>query len=110
MPAADVTCVFTNVEQGKEIINSSGLNVIAADNLKDGAEKIEDTKDQRGDQASPQACYTADDAQQDAPEKKEHNSGFQIYGMHRRIISDIGVDAGHNLHAADKYSVQMISL
>ena len=30
----------TNVDQGKEIINSSGLNVIAADNLKDGAEKI----------------------------------------------------------------------
>jgi succinyl-CoA synthetase beta subunit len=30
----------TNVEAGKEIINSSGLDVIAADNLKDGAEKI----------------------------------------------------------------------
>ncbi|MDR9483812.1 MULTISPECIES: ADP-forming succinate--CoA ligase subunit beta [Sediminimonas] len=30
----------TNVEQGKEIINSSGLNVIAADNLSDAAEKI----------------------------------------------------------------------
>ena len=30
----------TNVELGKEIINSSGLDVIAADNLKDGAEKI----------------------------------------------------------------------
>jgi succinyl-CoA synthetase beta subunit len=30
----------TNVEKGKEIINSSGLNVIAADNLRDGAEKI----------------------------------------------------------------------
>ncbi|WP_372603024.1 ADP-forming succinate--CoA ligase subunit beta [Actibacterium sp.] len=30
----------TNVEKGKEIINNSGLNVIAADNLKDGAEKI----------------------------------------------------------------------
>ena len=30
----------TNVEQGKDIINSSGLDVIAADNLKDGAEKI----------------------------------------------------------------------
>jgi len=30
----------TNVEKGKEIINTSGLNVIAADNLKDGAEKI----------------------------------------------------------------------
>jgi succinyl-CoA synthetase beta subunit len=30
----------TNVDKGKEIINSSGLNVIAADNLKDGAEKI----------------------------------------------------------------------
>ena len=30
----------TNVETGKEIINSSGLNVIAADDLKDGAEKI----------------------------------------------------------------------
>jgi succinyl-CoA synthetase beta subunit len=30
----------TNVEQGKTIINTSGLNVIAADNLKDGAEKI----------------------------------------------------------------------
>ena len=30
----------TNVEKGKEIINSSGLDVIAADNLKDGAEKI----------------------------------------------------------------------
>jgi succinyl-CoA synthetase beta subunit len=30
----------TNVEKGKEIINSSGLDVIAADDLKDGAEKI----------------------------------------------------------------------
>ena len=30
----------TNVKQGKDIINSSGLDVIAADNLKDGAEKI----------------------------------------------------------------------
>jgi succinyl-CoA synthetase beta subunit len=30
----------TNVEKGKEIINSSGLNVIAADNLSDAAEKI----------------------------------------------------------------------
>ena len=30
----------TNVEQGKQIINSSGLYVIAADNLKDGAKKI----------------------------------------------------------------------
>ncbi|WP_373356078.1 ADP-forming succinate--CoA ligase subunit beta [Pseudoroseicyclus sp. CXY001] len=30
----------TNVEKGKEIIASSGLNVIAADDLRDGAEKI----------------------------------------------------------------------
>ena len=30
----------TNVEQGKEIINSSGLNVIAADDLSDAAKKI----------------------------------------------------------------------
>lgn len=30
----------TNVEKGKEIIRTSGLNVIAADDLKDGAEKI----------------------------------------------------------------------
>ncbi len=30
----------TNVELGKEIIANSGLNVIAADDLKDGAEKI----------------------------------------------------------------------
>jgi succinyl-CoA synthetase beta subunit len=30
----------TNVDKGKEIINSSGLNVIAADNLSDAAEKI----------------------------------------------------------------------
>ncbi len=30
----------TNVEKGKEIIRKSGLNVIAADDLKDGAEKI----------------------------------------------------------------------
>jgi len=30
----------TNVEKGKEIINGSGLDVIAADDLKDGAEKI----------------------------------------------------------------------
>ena len=30
----------TNVEKGKEIIKGSGLNVIAADDLKDGAEKI----------------------------------------------------------------------
>ena len=30
----------TNVEAGKDIINNSGLDVIAADNLSDGAEKI----------------------------------------------------------------------
>ncbi|TVP74132.1 MAG: ADP-forming succinate--CoA ligase subunit beta [Rhodobacteraceae bacterium] len=30
----------TNVDLGKEIIRNSGLNVIAADNLRDGAEKI----------------------------------------------------------------------
>jgi len=30
----------TNVEKGKGIINTSGLDVIAADNLRDGAEKI----------------------------------------------------------------------
>ncbi len=30
----------TNVEQGKDIINNSGLDVIAADDLKDGAQKI----------------------------------------------------------------------
>ncbi|MEM8577313.1 MAG: ADP-forming succinate--CoA ligase subunit beta [Pseudomonadota bacterium] len=30
----------TNVQQGKDIINGSGLDVIAADDLKDGAEKI----------------------------------------------------------------------
>ena len=30
----------TNVELGKQIIRDSGLNVIAADDLKDGAEKI----------------------------------------------------------------------
>ena len=30
----------TNVEKGKEIIATSGLNVIAADDLKDGAQKI----------------------------------------------------------------------
>ena len=30
----------TNVDLGKEIINKSGLNVIAADDLKDGAQKI----------------------------------------------------------------------
>ena len=30
----------TNVELGKEIINNSGLDVIAADDLKDGAQKI----------------------------------------------------------------------
>jgi len=30
----------TNVEKGKEIINTSGLDVIAADNLRDGAQKI----------------------------------------------------------------------
>ncbi|MDG1764306.1 MAG: ADP-forming succinate--CoA ligase subunit beta [Paracoccaceae bacterium] len=30
----------TNVETGNEIINTSGLDVIAAENLKDGAEKI----------------------------------------------------------------------
>jgi len=29
-----------NVEKGKEIINTSGLDVIAADNLRDGAQKI----------------------------------------------------------------------
>ena len=30
----------TNVEKGKEIIANSGLNVIAADDLSDGAQKI----------------------------------------------------------------------
>ena len=30
----------TNVDKGKAIINNSGMDVIAADNLKDGAEKI----------------------------------------------------------------------
>ncbi|MBP0481473.1 ADP-forming succinate--CoA ligase subunit beta [Sagittula salina] len=30
----------TNVDKGKEIINTSGLDVIAADDLKDGAQKI----------------------------------------------------------------------
>jgi len=30
----------TNVEQGKQIISESGLDVVAADSLKDGAEKI----------------------------------------------------------------------
>ncbi|MEL6211777.1 MAG: succinate--CoA ligase subunit beta, partial [Pseudomonadota bacterium] len=30
----------TNVELGKEIINNSGLDVIAADNLADAADKI----------------------------------------------------------------------
>ena len=30
----------TNVDLGKEIINKSGLNVIAADNLGDAANKI----------------------------------------------------------------------
>jgi succinyl-CoA synthetase beta subunit len=30
----------TNVEKGKEIINNSGLDVIAADDLSDAAEKI----------------------------------------------------------------------
>jgi succinyl-CoA synthetase beta subunit len=30
----------TNVEMGKQIINDSGLNVIAADNLADAADKI----------------------------------------------------------------------
>ena len=30
----------TNVERGNEIINTSGLDVIAAENLKDGAKKI----------------------------------------------------------------------
>jgi succinyl-CoA synthetase beta subunit len=30
----------TNVEEGKRIITESNLNVIAADDLKDGAQKI----------------------------------------------------------------------
>jgi succinyl-CoA synthetase beta subunit len=30
----------TNVELGKEILRSSGVNVIAADDMKDGAAKI----------------------------------------------------------------------
>lgn len=30
----------TNVEKGKQIINESGLNVIAADDLDDAAQKI----------------------------------------------------------------------
>ena len=30
----------TNVEKGKEILNGSGLKIVAADNMKDGARKI----------------------------------------------------------------------
>ena len=30
----------TNVKEGKAIINESGLDVVAADDLKDGAQKI----------------------------------------------------------------------
>jgi succinyl-CoA synthetase beta subunit len=30
----------TNVQQGKDIINNSDVDVIAADDLKDGAQKI----------------------------------------------------------------------
>jgi succinyl-CoA synthetase beta subunit len=30
----------TNVEEGKQIIRDSGLDVIAADDMKDGAERI----------------------------------------------------------------------
>jgi succinyl-CoA synthetase beta subunit len=30
----------TNVQQGKDILNSSGLNIIAANDLSDAAEKI----------------------------------------------------------------------
>jgi succinyl-CoA synthetase beta subunit len=30
----------TNVEEGKRILNESGLDLVAADSLKDGAEKI----------------------------------------------------------------------
>ena len=30
----------TNVEEGKRILNDSGLDLVAADSLKDGAEKI----------------------------------------------------------------------
>jgi succinyl-CoA synthetase beta subunit len=30
----------TNVDKGKEIINTSGLNVISADDLDDAAQKI----------------------------------------------------------------------
>ena len=35
-----VSLECTNVEKGKDIINKSGLNVIAADNLSDAAKKI----------------------------------------------------------------------
>ena len=30
----------TNVDQGKKLLNESGLNIIAADSMADGAQKI----------------------------------------------------------------------
>jgi succinyl-CoA synthetase beta subunit len=30
----------TNVEKGKEILNNSGLKIVAANDMKDGAQKI----------------------------------------------------------------------
>ncbi len=30
----------TNVERGKELLNESGLNIVAADSMADGAQKI----------------------------------------------------------------------
>ncbi len=30
----------TNVDRGKELLNASGLNIVAADSMADGAQKI----------------------------------------------------------------------
>jgi succinyl-CoA synthetase beta subunit len=42
----------TNVEQGKQIIRESGLNVLPADNLDDAAQKIVKAVAKEGDNVS----------------------------------------------------------
>jgi len=50
----------TNVELGKESIRNSGLDVIAADDLKDGAQKIVELLRPMVSQANPQLLAKID--------------------------------------------------
>ena len=76
----------TNVELGKKIINESGLNVIAANDLADGAEKI--VKAVRGRPLSPMSILINKDHQGHLP------------GRHRRP-GHLPLRAGHRLRHQD---------